>query len=220
MYKKNFNNNSIKIDVDFHEFKVGEKILYCISLEDILENLNLKKDKIVPIVKSIKKKQRNIIMYKNSKYYLSQTGYELLLNNLKGKNRKRRKSSLILGKYRNKNNKNKEIAYIPKDEGIRHDDTELNNIPYSVIYGQIYYSHKVIADLLDTNEKYILELCGDLKNDTNHIIQKGNSNYIIKDIGFCKIMNELDLNYNDMLLKLYTEKYFDYKKFKRIKFKK
>lgn len=219
MNKKNFNNNSVKVDVNFHEFKVGGKILYCISLEDILEHLNLKKDKIVPIVRSIKKKQRNLVILKNNKYYLSQTGYELLLNNLKGKNRKRRKSSLILGKYRNKNNKNKDIAYIPKDEGIRHDDTELNNIPYSVLYGQIYYSHKVIADLLDTNEKYIFELCEDLKNDTNHIIQKENGNYIIKDIGFCKIMNELGLNYKDMLLKLYTEKYFDYKKFKRIKFK-
>lgn len=181
--------------------------------------MNLKKDKIVPIVRSIKKKQRNLVILKNNKYYLSQTGYELLLNNLKGKNRKRRKSSLILGKYRNKNNKNKDIAYIPKDEGIKHDDTELNSISYSVLYGQIYYSHKVIADLLDTNEKYIFELCEDLKNDTNHIIQKENGNYIIKDIGFCKIMNELGLNYKDMLLKLYTEKYFDYKKFKRIKFK-
>lgn len=219
MYKKNFNNNSVKVDIDFHEFKVRDKVLYCIKLDDILELLDLKKDKIVPIVKSIKKKQRNLVILKNNKYYLSQTGYELLLNNLKGKNRKRRKSSLILGKYRNKNNKNKEIAYIPKDEGIRHDDTELNNIPYSVLYGQIYYSHKIIANLLDTNEKYIFELCEDLKNDTNHIIQKGNGNYIIKDIGFCKIMNELDLNYNDILLKLYAEKYFDYKKFKRIKFK-
>mgnify|MGYP006885778931 CR=1 FL=1 len=219
MYKKNFNNNSVKVDIDFHEFKVGDKVLYCIKLDDILELLDLKKDKIVPIVKSIKKKQRNLVILKNNKYYLSQTGYQLLLNNLKGKNRKRRKSSLILGKYRNKNNKNKEIAYIPKDEGIRHDDTELNNIPYSVLYGQIYYSHKIIANLLDTNEKYIFELCEDLKNDTNHIIQKGNGNYIIKDIGFCKIMNELDLNYNDILLKLYAEKYFDYKKFKRIKFK-
>ena len=158
-------------------------------------------------------------MYKNSKYYLSQTGYELLLNNLRGINRKHRKSNLILGKYRNKNNKNKDIAYIPKDEGIRHDDTELDNIPYSVLYGQIYYSHKVIADLLGTNEKYIFELCEDLKNDTNHIIQKENGNYIIKDIGFCKIMNELGLGYKDMLLKLYVEKYFDYKKFKKIKFK-
>lgn len=194
-------------------------MLYCIKLDDILELLDLKKDKIVPIVKSIKKKQRNLVILKNNKYYLSQTGYELLLNNLKGKNRKRRKSSLILGKYRNKNNKNKEIAYIPKDEGIRHDDTELNNIPYSVLYGQIYYSHKIIANLLDTNEKYILELCEDLKNDTNHIIQKRNGNYIIKDIGFCKIMNELDLDYKDMLLNLYIKKYFDYKKFKKIKFK-
>lgn len=219
MYKKNFNNNSVKVDVNFHEFKVGDKVLYCIKLDDILELLNLKKDKIVPIVKSIKKKQRNLVILKNNKYYLSQTGYELLLNNLKGRNRKRRKSSLILGKYRNKNNKNKDIAYIPKDEGIRHDDTELENIPYSILYGQIYYSHKVIADLLDTNEKYIFELCEDLKNDTNHIIQKGNGNYIIKDIGFCKIMNELGLNYNDMLLKLYAEKYFNYRKFKRIKFK-
>lgn len=219
MYKKNFNNNSIKVDVDFYEFKVGDKVLYCIKLDDILELLDLKKDKIVPIVKSIKKKQRNLVILKNNKYYLSQTGYELLLNNLKGKNRKRRKSSLILGKYRNKNNKNKEIAYIPKDEGIRHDDTELNNIPYSVLYGQIYYSHKIIANLLDTNEKYILELCEDLKNDTNHIIQKRNGNYIIKDIGFCKIMNELDLDYKDMLLNLYIKKYFDYKKFKKIKFK-
>ena len=217
MYKKNFNNNSIKVDVDFYEFKVGDKVLYCIKLDDILELLDLKKDKIVPIVKSIKKKQRNLVILKNNKYYLSQTGYELLLNNLKGKNRKRRKSSLILGKYRNKNNKNKEIAYIPKDEGIRHDDTELNNIPYSVLYGQIYYSHKIIANLLDTNEKYILELCEDLKNDTNHIIQKRNGNYIIKDIGFCKIMNELDLDYKDMLLNLYIKKYFDYKKFKKNK---
>lgn len=219
MYKKNFNNNSVKVDVNFHEFKVGDKVLYCIKLDDILELLNLKKDKIVPIVKSIKKKQRNLVILKNNKYYLSQTGYELLLNNLKGRNRKRRKSNLILGKYRNKNNKNKDIAYIPKDEGIRHDDTELENIPYSILYGQIYYSHKVIADLLDTNEKYIFELCENLKNDTNHIIQKGNGNYIIKDIGFCKIMNELGLNYNDMLLKLYAEKYFNYRKFKRIKFK-
>lgn len=219
MNNKNFNNNSVKVDVNFHEFKVGEKILYCISLDNILNHLNLRKDKTVPIVKSIKKKQRNLVILKNNKYYLSQTGYELLLNNLRGVNRKHKKSNLILGKYRNKNNKNKDIAYIPKDEGISHDDAELYNIPYSILYGQIYYSHKVIADLLDTNEKYIFELCEDLKNDTNHIIQKENGNYIIKDIGFCKIMNELGLNYKDMLLKLYTEKYFDYKKFKRIKFK-
>lgn len=219
MNKKNFNNNRIKVNVDFYEFKVEDKILYCIKLEDILKHLSLKKDKIVPIVKSIKRKNRNIIMYKNSKYYLSQTGYELLLNNLRGINRKHKKSNLILGKYRNKNNKNKNIAYIPKDEGIRHDETELDNIPYSVLYGQIYYSHKVIANTLEINEKYILELCEDLENDTNHIIQKENGNYIIKDIGFCKIMNELDLDYKDMLLNLYIKKYFNYRKFKRIKFK-
>ena len=73
MYKKNFNNNSVKVDIDFHEFKVGDKVLYCIKLDDILELLDLKKDKIVPIVKSIKKKQRNLVILKNNKYYLSQT---------------------------------------------------------------------------------------------------------------------------------------------------
>ncbi|WRW34485.1 hypothetical protein CF9_0146 [Staphylococcus phage CF9] len=219
MYKKNFNNDSVKVDIDFHEFKVEDKILYCINLEDILKHLNLKKDKIVPIVKSIKRKQKNIIMYKDSKYYLSQTGYELLLKNLKGRNRKHRKSSLILGKYRNKNNKNKNIAYVPKDKGIKHDNTELNNIPYSVLYGQIYYSHKVIADILDTNEKYIFEICEDLKNDSNHIIQKENETYIIKDIGFCKIMNELNLDYTKLLLDLYSMRYWSYKKFKKVKFK-
>ena len=93
MYKKNFNNNSVKVDVNFYEFKVGDKILYCIKLEDILEQLNLRKDKIVPIVKSIKKGEKNIVILKNNKYYLSQTGYELLLKNLKGRNRKRRKSN-------------------------------------------------------------------------------------------------------------------------------
>ena len=219
MYKKNFNNDSVKVDIDFHEFKVEDKILYCINLEDILKHLNLKKDKIVPIVKSIKRKQKNIIMYKDSKYYLSQTGYELLLKNLKGRNRKHRKSSLILGKYRNKNNKNKNIAYVPKDKGIKHDNTELNNIPYSVLYGQIYYSHKVIADILDTNEKYIFEICEDLKNDSNHIIRKENETYIIKDIGFCKIMNELNLDYTKLLLDLYSMRYWSYKKFKKVKFK-
>lgn len=219
MYKKNFSNNSVKVDVNFYEFKVGDKILYCIKLEDILEQLNLRKDKIVPIVKSIKKGEKNIVILKNNKYYLSQTGYELLLKNLKGRNRKRRKSDLILGKYRNKNNKNKDMAYVPKDKGIKHDNTELNNIPYSVLYGQIYYSHKVIADILDTNEKYIFEICEDLKNDSNHIIQKENETYIIKDIGFCKIMNELNLDYTKLLLDLYSMRYWSYKKFKKVKFK-
>ncbi|WNM53044.1 hypothetical protein CoNPh10_CDS0153 [Staphylococcus phage S-CoN_Ph10] len=45
MYKKNFNNDSVKVDIDFHEFKVEDKILYCINLEDILKHLNLKKTK-------------------------------------------------------------------------------------------------------------------------------------------------------------------------------
>lgn len=219
MFKKNFNTNSVKVNFKFYEFKVGYKTLYCLKLDDIIKELLLKKDKIIPIVKSIKKKQKNTVMYKNSKYYLSQTAYEQLLKSLKGRNKKRRKSSLILEKYRNKNNKNKNIAYIPKDKGIKHDNTELNNIPYSILYGQIYYSHKIIADILDTNEKYVFEICEDLKNDSNHIIQKENETYIIKDIGFCKIMNELNLDYTKLLLDLYSMRYWNHKKFKKVKFK-
>lgn len=219
MFKKNFNTNSVKVNFKFYEFKVGYKTLYCLKLDDIIKELLLKKDKIIPIVKSIKKKQKNTVMYKNSKYYLSQTAYEQLLKSLKGRNKKLRKSSLILEKYRNKNNKNKNIAYIPKDKGIKHDNTELNNIPYSILYGQIYYSHKIIADILDTNEKYVFEICEDLKNDSNHIIQKENETYIIKDIGFCKIMNELNLNYTKLLLDLYSMRYWNHKKFKKVKFK-
>lgn len=217
MNKRNFENNSVKVDVNFHEFKVGDRVLYCIKLDDLLYHLDLKKDKIVPLVKMIKKKQKNNIMYKNSKYYLSQTGYELLLSSLKGRNRKRRKSSLILGKYRNKNNKNRHKAYISVDNGIKHNESELNNIPYSVLYGQIYYSYKIIAQVLDTNEKYIFELCEDLKDDTNHIIQKENGTYIIKDTGFCKIMDALDIDNKKLLIDLYMDKYWKYKKFKRIR---
>lgn len=217
MNKRNFENNSVKVDVNFHEFKVGDRVLYCIKLDDLLYHLDLKKDKIVPLVKMIKKKQKNNIMYKNSKYYLSQTGYELLLSSLKGRNRKRRKSSLILGKYRNKNNKNRHKAYIPVDNGIKHNESEMNNIPYSVLYGQIYYSYKIIAQVLDTNEKYIFELCEDLKDDTNHIIQKENGTYIVKDTGFCKIMDALDIDHKKLFIDLYMNKYWEYKKFKRIR---
>lgn len=95
----------------------------------------------------------------------------------------------------------------------------MDNIPYSVLYGQIYYSYKVIADILDTNEKYIFEICEDLKNDSNHIIQKENETYIIKDIGFCKIMNELNLDYTRLLLDLYSIRCWNHKKFKKVKFK-
>lgn len=219
MMKRNFNTNSVKVNVKFYEFKVGDKVLYCLKLDDIVKELLLKKNKIVPIVKSIKKKEKNVVILKNNKYYLSQTAYEQLLRSLKGRNRKRRKSSLILGKYRNKNNKNKDTAYIPKDKGIKHDNTELNNIPYSILCGQIYYSHKIIADILDTNEKYVFEICEHLKNDSNHIIQKENETYIIKDIGFCKIMNELNLDYTKLLLDLYSMRYWNHKKFKKVKFK-
>ena len=219
MMKRNFNTNSVKVNVKFYEFKVGDKVLYCLKLDDIVKELLLKKDKIVPVVKSIKKKEKNVVILKNNKYYLSQTAYEQLLRSLKGRNRKRRKSSLILGKYRNKNNKNKDIAYIPKDKGIKHDNTELNNIPYSILCGQIYYSHKIIADILDTSEKYVFEICEHLKNDSNHIIQKENETYIIKDIGFCKIMNELNLDYTKLLLDLYSMRYWNHKKFKKVKFK-
>ena len=192
MNKRNFENNSVRVDVKFHEFKLGDKVLYCIKLDDLIYHLDLKKDKILPLVKMIKKKQRNLVILKNNKYYLSQAGYELLLNSLKGRNRKRRKSSLILGKYRNKNNKNRHKAYIPVDNGIKHNESEMNNITYSILYGQVYYNYKVIAQVLDTDEKYIFELCEDLKDDSNHIIQKENETYIRKDIGFCKMMKELN----------------------------
>ena len=107
-----------KLQVRFTEFKVEGKTMYCLKDDIIIERLELKEEKAISNIKEIKKQQNDLVKFKNNNYYLSQTGFEVLVDKMR--KRKLDITEELLEKFRNKNNKNKHKAYVPEKKGIQH----------------------------------------------------------------------------------------------------
>lgn len=194
------------LEIEFKEFKLGDKIGYYMRLEDINYYLDLKKNRLYKIVRSVRTQQGReyVIKYSNS-YYLSQYGYEKLIE-LYNIRKNVFLKDLILDKYRSKNMKENNL-WTPKEKGLQ--PVISNNIIFRVIDKKIFISTDSISKktgigLNELNNKCKREYYFDKVNvkvgtsDKN----KNITSYLLSEIAYKKIVG-LD---NEEILEFYSKK--------------
>lgn len=193
------------LEIKFKEFKLGDKIGYYMILEDINYYLDLKKNRLYKIVRSVRTQQGReyVIKYSNS-YYLSQYGYEKLIE-LYNIRKNVFLKDLILDKYRSKNMKENNL-WTPKEKGLQ--PVISNNIIFRVIDKRIFISTNSIVKktgigLNDLNSKCKREYYFDKDNVRigTSDKKKNITSYLLSEIAYKKIVG-LD---NKEILNLYSK---------------
>lgn len=193
MNKTNFEIDSDKVKVRFKEFKLGDKIGYYIDSEDIRYYTNFSKAAIDKIIKQIKREngQPYVIRYDN-KYYISQFGLEILI--MRARKNKDNALQLILSKIRNKNYKNGDRIYRPKEKGIK--PIVSDEIIFRVRDNEVYISTKSISNKLNINHTELFNKC-----DREYLFNKDNlfpltinkrrktTSYVINEQLYDKLIN-------------------------------
>lgn len=194
------------LEIKFKEFKLGDKIGYYMRLEDINYYLDLKKNRLYKIVRSVRTQQGReyVIKYSNS-YYLSQYGYEKLIE-LYNIRKNVFLKDLILDKYRSKNMKENNL-WTPKEKGLQ--PVISNNIIFRVIDKKIFISTDSISKktgigLNELNNKCKREYYFDKDNVRigTSDKKKNISSYLLSEIAYKKIVG-LD---NEEILEFYSKK--------------
>lgn len=191
---RNSETNSQKVNIKLIEFKVEDKIDYYIVETDILKYLSIKKEILRVHLQNIKNGNgsTHVIKYKN-KYYVSQFGFEYLAQNLlSGKQKNNIVINLIIGKFRNKRNKGKNV----NQSGLKPNTNINKNMITRVVNKEIYISSMSIsrelkishADLVKKiyRESYFNK--NGIQADTKNKHGRATS-YIINKMVYDKIIN-------------------------------
>ena len=206
MSKKNFQTNSVKVEVEFKEFKLRDKIGYYLKLEDINYYLNKKDMMIVKPFREIKKNYGSpYVIHFDNHLYISQFGFEKYLENYRG-NKKSVAAKLILGKFRDKNMKENNI-WRPKEKGLA--PIISNDIIFRVIDNKIFISTDSISKktgigLNELNNKCKREYYFDKDNIRigTSDKKKNITSYLLSEIAYRKMVG-LD---NEEILDFYSKK--------------